>query len=169
MFQILRLNADGSREDAMSTQALEPVRPDRQDVTAAEEALPHVQGYLTSHPDIQMVRLRVDDPQGEEVLTVPRAAVELLARVLVHMANGQGVSVVPANAELTTQQAADLLNVSRPFLIGLLVAGQIEYRLVGTHRRIRAESLLRYLRSDDPRRRETADELTALNQAMGLL
>jgi hypothetical protein len=43
-------------------------------VTAAEEALPRVQGYLTSHPDTQMVRLRVDDPHGEEVLTVPRAS-----------------------------------------------------------------------------------------------
>ena len=85
------------------------------------------------------------------------------------MANGQAVSVVPANAELTTQQAADLLNVSRPFLIGLLNAGEIDYRLVGKHRRIRAESLLAYIRADDQRRRQTADELTALNQEMGLL
>ena len=100
---------------------------------------------------------------------MPRGAVELLARILAHMANGQAVSVVPANAELTTQQAADLLNVSRPFLIGLLNAGEIDYRLVGTHRRIRAESLLAYLRADDQRRRQTADELTALNQEMGLL
>ena len=77
--------------------------------------------------------------------------------------------MVPANAELTTRQAADLLNVSRPFLIGLLNAGEIDYRLVGTHRRIRAESLPAYLRADDQRRRQTADELTALNQGMGLL
>jgi excisionase family DNA binding protein len=153
----------------MSTRSLEPVRPAAEDVTAAVAALPHVREYLTGHPHAQVVRLRVDDEHGQEVLTVPRGALELLARVLAHMANGQGVSVVPANAELTTQQAADLLNVSRPFLIGLLGAGEIDYRLVGKHRRIRAESLLEYIRRDDQRRRAAADELTALNQEMGLL
>jgi|NGEPerStandDraft_6_1074524.scaffolds.fasta_scaffold111666_1 excisionase family DNA binding protein len=153
----------------MSTRALEPVRPAEADVTAAVEALPHVRDYLSRHPGAGMVRLRVDDDRVEETLTVPRGAVELLARILAHMANGQGVSVVPANAELTTQQAADLLNVSRPFLIGLLTAGEIEFRLVGRHRRIRAESLLNYMRADDQRRRQSADELTALTQEMGLL
>jgi excisionase family DNA binding protein len=153
----------------MSTRALEPVRPAAEDVTAAVAALPHVQDYLTRNPGNQVVKLRVDDEHGQEILTVPRGALELLARILAHMANGQGVSVVPANAELTTQQAADLLNVSRPFLIGLLTAGEIEFRLVGKHRRIRAESLLRYIRSDDQRRRQTADELTALDQELGLL
>ena len=153
----------------MSTRALEPVRPAAEDVSAAVAALPHVRDFLTSHPDSHVVRLRVDDTDGEEVLTLPRGALELLARVLAHMANGQGVSVVPANAELTTQQAADLLNVSRPFLIGLLDAGKIQYRLVGKHRRIRAESLLAFIRADDQRRRHVADELTALNQDMDLL
>jgi excisionase family DNA binding protein len=153
----------------MSTRALEPVRPAEADVTAAVEALPHVRDYLSRHPGAGMVRLRVDDDRVEETLTVPRGAVELLARILAHMANGQGVSVVPANAELTTQQAADLLNVSRPYLIGLLTAGEIEFRLVGRHRRIRAESLLNYMRADDQRRRQSADALTALTQEMGLL
>ena len=153
----------------MSTRAVEPVRPAEADVTAAVEALPHVRDYLSRHPGAGMVRLRVDDDRVEETLTVPRGAVELLARILAHMANGQGVSVVPANAELTTQQAADLLNVSRPFLIGLLTAAEIEFRLVGRHRRIRAESLLNYMRADDQRRRQSADELTALTQEMGLL
>lgn len=153
----------------MAAGALEPVQPAEYDVTAAVAALPHVRDYLARHAGPGTVRIRVDDEQGVEVLEVPRAAVELLARVLAHMANGQGVSVVPADAELTTQQAADLLNVSRPFLIGLLEAGEIEFRLVGRHRRIRAESLLAYMRADDQRRRQVADELTALNQDMGLL
>jgi excisionase family DNA binding protein len=77
-------------------------------------------------------------------------------------------SVVPHDAELTTQQAADLLNVSRPYLIGLLEADEIDYHKVGTHRRIKASSLLDYRRRDDVRRRAVADELTALSQELGL-
>jgi len=99
---------------------------------------------------------------------VPRGAVELLARVLAHMATGQGVSVVPSHAELTTQQAAELLNVSHPFLIGLLERDEIEYRRVGKHRRIKAQSHMSYKAHDDQERREAADELTRLNQEMGL-
>ncbi|WP_235001957.1 helix-turn-helix domain-containing protein [Actinacidiphila paucisporea] len=73
--------------------------------------------------------------------------------MLAHLGAGRGVSVVPADAELTTQQAADILNVSRPFLVGLLNAGEIEYRNVGTHRRIKASSPIEYKQQDDRRRR----------------
>lgn len=149
--------------------AVEPMRPDEAEVSAAVDALPGVRDYLARHPGRGQVRLIVDDEHAEETLAVPRAAVELLARVLAHMAAGQGVSVVPAHAELTTQQAADVLNVSRPFLIGLLEAGEIEYRKVGKHRRVQATSLLTYMRGDDQRRRDAADELSGLTQDLGLV
>lgn len=151
----------------MTAFALAPVQPDESDIHTAGEALPHLKSYLDAHAD-SVIRLVVaDDPQV--TLVVPRGAVELLARVLAHMAVGHGVSVVPAHAELTTQQAADLLKVSRPFLIGLLDAGEIEYRKIGKHRRIEAQSLLAYRARDDHERREAADELTRLNQEMGPL
>lgn len=151
----------------MTALAIAPIQPDDADISTAVEALPHVKGYLASHDD-SVIRLVVaDDPA--EPLVVPRGAVELLARILAHMAAGQGVSVVPSHAELTTQQAAELLNVSRPFLIGLLDLGDIEYRRVGKHRRIKAQSLMAYMARDDQERREAADELTRLNQEMGLL
>ncbi|WP_197536254.1 helix-turn-helix domain-containing protein [Blastococcus saxobsidens] len=134
----------------------------------AVEAVKSVKNYLRTHTSNDTVRLVVDD-EHEDSLVVPRSAVELLARVLAHMAAGEGVSVVPAHAELTTQQAADMLNVSRPYLISLLEGGEIEYRKVGTHRRIKAESLLRYMRQDDRRRRAAADELTALGEEMDVL
>lgn len=151
----------------MGHTAVESFEPDADDMVAADAALERVQGYLTRHPEgPQQVRLLLAEDGTE--LVMPRPVLELLARALTHMAAGHSVSVVPAHTELTTQQAADLLNVSRPFLIGLLDAGKIDYRKVGKHRRVRAASLLRYMRTDDQRRRAAADELAAMTPEMGL-
>lgn len=72
------------------------------------------------------------------------------------------------NNELTTQQAADMLNVSCPYLIDLMEAGEVEYRTIGTSRMISTPSLLAYKRQDDARRRRAADELTQISQEMGM-
>jgi excisionase family DNA binding protein len=143
-----------------------PMSPDSPEAKLADQAVAPIREYLNAHQDVRTVELGVDG--GSERLIVPRAAVELLARVLAHMAAGRGVSLVPQHAELTTQEAADLLNVSRPFLIGLLSAGEINYRTVGKHRRIRADELMDYKRRDDQRRGRAVDELTQLDQEMGL-
>ena len=151
--------------------AVEAASPSRRDAEVARDALVRVKEFLRRHQDDDRDPVVVtvqDDQEPPQGLALPRPAVELMARILAHMAAGQSVALVPAHAELTTQQAADLLNVSRPFLIGLLDAGEIEYRLVGTHRRITASSVIDYLREDDARRRTAADELTALSQELGL-
>jgi excisionase family DNA binding protein len=153
------------REVDVAVQVVGPVGPDEEEVEAAARALERVQAYLARDPDGQE-RLDLAGPEGSVV--VPRVAVELLARVLAHLASGQSVSIVPVDVELTTQQAADLLNVSRPYLIGLLEAGEIQYRKVGTKRRVHAGSLVEYKRRDDLHRREAADELSVLTQEMGL-
>jgi excisionase family DNA binding protein len=151
----------------MNIAELASVRPNAAEVQTADIAMRRVKRYLANHAEERDIRVAVGgDP--DDTLSVPRSAVELLARVLAHMAAGQAVSVVPAHAELTTQQAADLLNVSRPYLIGLLDDGKIEYRKVGKHRRVRADSLMDYKRKDDHDRRDVADELTQLNRDMGL-
>lgn len=149
----------------MKAFSFEPMQPDAEEIAASHEALRQVRSLRArkSH----MVQLLAADGTAAPV-ALPRAAVELLERILAYMASGQAVAVVPSHAELTTQQAAEMLNVSRPFLIGLLEAGEVAYRKVGKHRRVRADSLLAYIRVDDQRRREAADELSGLTQQMGL-
>jgi excisionase family DNA binding protein len=104
------------------------------------------------------------------MITVPAEALKLFIEVLDHLSDGVGVSVVPANAELTTQQAADMLGVSRPYLIERVLQpeGPVPFRTVGRHRRIRLSDLDTYRRQDQARRRETADELTRISVELGL-
>jgi excisionase family DNA binding protein len=135
-------------------------------VSEAQVAATRIEAYLARHADEPTVRLRVDGAGG--TLTVPRAAGAARSQVLGYLAAGQDVSVFPATAELTTQQAADLLNVSRPYLIGLLESGEIDFRKVGSHRRVPMQSLLSYRRRDDARRRQAADALSAEARELGL-
>lgn len=149
------------------TVVLEAVQPSSTEASVADKALEQLRAYLEHHPqDPAHVRL-VEEEGGKELL-VPRVAVDLFARILAHLAAGHGVAVVPSHAVLTTQEAADILNVSRPYFIKVLESGEIEYSTVGKHRRIKIESLLNYMRKDDQRRRKAADELSALTQEMGL-
>ncbi len=149
--------------------ALPSVLPEAGDVELARAAL-QVLAAATSHsttPDAAdpvVLKLSID---GEEVV-VPQSVLQLLGGALATLANGEGFTLLPAHAELTTQQAAELLNVSRPFVIRLLDEGKIEHRLVGTHRRIKTFSLLAYLREDDAQRHAAADELSAMTHELGL-
>jgi excisionase family DNA binding protein len=137
------------------------------DAELALRAARRIGEYLTTHPGADPVKIQ-GELAGDDALVVPREAAVLLAKVLGFLADGEGVNVIPDTAELTTQQAAEFLNVSRPYLIKLLESGEIPFRLVGKHRRVRFRDLREYKSRDDLTRRRAADELTQLTQELGL-
>lgn len=92
-------------------------------------------------------------------LILPRQAITLLRDILADMAQGKAVSIMPLNAELTTQQAANILNVSRPYLIKLINSKKIAHTKVGTHRRIRFEDLMDYKQSLKQQSADAMDQL----------
>jgi excisionase family DNA binding protein len=137
------------------------------DAELAQRAARRIGEYLTTHPGADPVTIN-GELAGDDALIVPREAAVLLAQVLGYLASGEGVTIMPESAELTTQQAAEFLNVSRPYLIKLLETGKIPFRLVGTHRRVKFRDLREYKNRDDLERRRAADDLTGLSQELGL-
>jgi excisionase family DNA binding protein len=108
------------------------------------------------------------DNEPDEAIVIPVSAFRLLTDILTQMARGNAVTLMPIHAELTTQQAADLLNVSRPFLIGLIEEGKISCRKVGTHRRIRFDELMAYKQDIDKQRLHALDELAREAQELDM-
>jgi len=104
----------------------------------------------------------------DEPIVLPAAAVLLLGALLTELAKGNAVTLMPHHAELTTQEAADLLNVSRPYLVSLLESGQLPHHKVGTHRRVRFADLMTYKRRRDSESEAALRELAALSQDMKL-
>lgn len=140
--------------------------PTEETTREAGEALRAFSGFTRSRRPTHVEVIAEGD--GAATVTVPVEAFELLVQVLTHLANGHGVTVMPVKAELTTQQAAELLNVSRPFLIKLLDGGDLPFRKVGTHRRVLLKDIVTYKHLDDARRTEAADALAADAQELDL-
>jgi excisionase family DNA binding protein len=137
------------------------------DAEMAGRTARRIRDYLASHPDEDPLEIHVEGDDSE-VLVVPRAGAAMLAQAFSVIEGGGGVALVPSDAQLTTQQAADMLNVSRPYLIGLLESGKIGYTKVGRHRRVAFAALMDYKRHAEQRSRVAADELADLGQEIGL-
>jgi excisionase family DNA binding protein len=148
----------------MRTAALQVPQPRRLRADIGKDATDaqHLIDALGDATDVRLVFGRHAE------VPLPAGALDVLVAALKQFAIGKEVSVVSVEAEMTTQQAADLLLVSRPYLIGLLDAGQIPYRKVGTKRRLLVADVLAYKAKDDKRRRKVLDELTAEAQKLGL-
>jgi len=146
----------------------ETVTPTPDDTQLAQESSRRLTQFLATK---SRKRLRVHiapDDEPEEAISIPASAFRLLNDILREMAKGNAVTLIPVHAELTTQQAADLLNVSRPFLVEQLEKGVISFRKVGTHRRILFKDLMNYKETMDRNRLDALDELTAQAQELGM-
>src|SRR5438128_6129564 len=150
----------------VSQRTLEPSLPSEAEAILAKQTSRVLAARMREDEPLQLRIL--DDPSPEGTFNLPASALRLLVRVLEEMAQGNAVTLIPIHAELTTQEAADMLNISRPSLIQLLDEGKIEFRRVGTHRRIRFEALMSYKRRADADRRAALAELTAYDQELGL-
>jgi excisionase family DNA binding protein len=104
-------------------------------------------------------------PDGEEI-ELPASALEALKLVIDTLARGQSITLIPHDKELTSQEAADILQVSRPHLVKLLERGELPFHRVGAHRRIRVEHLLAYRDRRRAERKEGLDELARLSQEL---
>ncbi|MHB8898718.1 MAG: helix-turn-helix domain-containing protein [Thermoguttaceae bacterium] len=143
------------------------IAPSESDAQLAEESSRRLTRLLGKQRGDFRLRFQTED-EGEETVSIPLSAFRLLNDILTEMAKGNAVTFIPVHAELTTQQAADILNVSRPFLVRLVEEGKIPCRKVGTHRRIRFHDLLQYKRQMDRDRLKALEELAAQAQELNM-
>jgi excisionase family DNA binding protein len=145
----------------MTAEALSERLPTRDETRKASEAMTAMARALTTDGALPLV---VNEDDAEIRLELPPPIGQAILDLLVHIARGEMVTLVPYGAVLTTQKAADLLNVSRPFLTKLLETGDIPFHRVGSHRRVRVEDLLAYKRRRDGDRAGALDDLQRLGQ-----
>jgi len=142
------------------------ISPSAQDAEIARSSGQLLSRYVRQN---EPLALRVaDGADRESPIELPAGAVTLLVDILEAMAAGRGVTLMPEDAELTTVQAATMLNVSRPFLIKLLDEGALPYRKVGKHRRLRVEDVTAYKSAIDRDREEVLDRLAREAQEQGM-
>jgi excisionase family DNA binding protein len=149
-----------------SIRAMTPAVPSPTEAMLARETSRGLEDVLDDETEYRFQLLQDDEPG--QVFAIPAAAMQLLVRMLAEMGQGNAVTLTPIHAEVTTQQAADLLNVSRPYLVQLLEKGDIPFRKVGSRRRVRLQDVIAYKQASDAKRYETLNELTAYDQELGL-
>ena len=112
--------------------------------------------------------MTVQRDDGDESIEIPRQVFNVLMRVLAVMSEGKAFSLIPMDKELTTQQAADILNVSRPYLNKILDLGDIAHRKVGRNRRIKFSDLMEYKKSQEQKSKDALQELANQSQELDM-
>lgn len=141
--------------------------PSEEETTLAKESSRQLSLYLSSKEEVKSIRV-IDQAGEHEAVQIPTSAYRQLIDILAQMGQGNAVRLVPVHAELTTQEAADRLNVSRPFLVKLLDAGDIPFHKVGTHRRVRYQDLVQYKNRSYSDRLKALEELSAQAQELNM-
>ncbi|AVK07578.1 MULTISPECIES: helix-turn-helix domain-containing protein [Pseudomonas aeruginosa group] len=141
--------------------------PDEKEIAAAVESRRQLAAFLSTKLETQRIEI-LDDEQRSHTVQLPAFALRLLDEILSELAMGNAVKVVPIHAELTTQEGADLLNVSRPHLVKLLDENVIPHTKVGRHRRVKFADLMDYKQRRTAESRQAMDELAAQAQELGM-
>lgn len=149
-----------------------PVLPSETEMAQAREASRQLARLLPSGGDEGAAQCRVlrmgTEDNHHEMVSIPPGALRLLVDILTQLGQGRAVTVLPQKAELTTQEAADYLNVSRPYVVSLIEQEKLPARKVGTRRRVAFEDLLRFDEEQRVQRRAALDELARIDQELGL-
>jgi len=148
-------------------QNIEQTIPTDRDAAVAKIGSQILVSYLQKNSADATFRLISNGTEGE-IVTIPTVAFSLLVEILIQIADGNTVSIVPLKKELTTQEAADILQVSRPYLVQLLESGEIPYRKVGTRRRILTQDVINYKNRIDAARSQTLADLSAQAQELNM-
>lgn len=152
--------------NAIALKSFDPIIPTEKESVQAQQSSRVLARYLKAH-GTEPVEL-AEPGHPDQRITLPAAALRLLVDILTQMAQGNAVTLIPVHAELTTQEAADLLNVSRPYLVQLLEAGKIPHRKVGTRRRVLFRDLMRYKSVEDEARLKALDALAEQGQKLDM-
>lgn len=141
--------------------------PVEREVQAAVQGQRTLAAYLTTGLETQSIQIFDGQNQAHQV-ELPTSALRLLVDILSELAEGNAVQVVPIHAELTTQEAADILNVSRPHLIRLLEDGVLPFHKTGKHRRVRFVDLMRFKEERTRSSEQAMEELSKQAQELGM-
>ncbi|MBK1712144.1 helix-turn-helix domain-containing protein [Rubrivivax gelatinosus] len=139
--------------------------PVAREVAAATQGQRELAAFLSTQSDTQRIQI-FDEKNEAHAVELPTSALRLLVDILSELADGNAVKVVPIHAELTTQEAADLLNVSRPHLVKLLETGALPFHKAGKHRRVCFADLMAYKAAQEKRSAEARQELAEQAQAL---
>lgn len=152
----------------MASRPLEPIVPTPEEKQMAGHASKRLARVVHPGRRARLHEVTGKSGEGAESVEIPASAVPLIQRVLAEMAKGNAVAVIPIHMELTTQQAADLLGVSRPFVVKLLESGELPFRKVGSHRRVLFKDAMEYRERISAAGQRALDELSQLSQELDI-